>query len=180
MFKVENRVVKPEPDVLLIPVFKKIWERDKSTKKERAMKELAYIEFCISPRPTNPYAEYPEETKEEKVATDLFGKKWEPDKAVKEAMSWYESWIDESSIGLRMYKANIKTINKLIRFLEGLNLNERTKAGNMIHEPKKVMGYTEESQKVLKGLKDLKEQIIAEDYSTTRFKGGNQISEFEK
>lgn len=180
MFKVENRVVKPEPDVLLIPVFKKIWDRDKSTKKERAMKELAYIEFCVSPRPTNPYAEYPEETKEEKVAGDLFGKKWKPDKAVNDAMAWYEDWIDKSSIGLRLYRANLKTINKLIVFLESLELSERTKAGNMLHDPKKVMGYTEESQQVLKGLKTLKEQIISEDYSTSRFKGGNQISEFEK
>jgi len=39
IFQIENNIVVPTPQALLIKDFKTIWDRDKSKKKEQAIKE---------------------------------------------------------------------------------------------------------------------------------------------
>ena len=47
LFVIEHNVVRPTAQVLLIHPFDKIWKRDKTEKKTRAMGEFAYIEFMV-------------------------------------------------------------------------------------------------------------------------------------
>ena len=71
MFKIDtlNHIIL-DPELLLIPEFKIIWERDSSTEKLEAYKFLKYIFFmCDYKSPYNSYGE----DKEKVVIRDFFG-----------------------------------------------------------------------------------------------------------
>ena len=180
MFTVENRVVKPNTETLLIPVFREVWERDGSDRKETAMKELAYIEFMVSPRPSNPYLEYGKDTKEKKITADLFDKKWKPDDKVLAAIDWYEEWYATSSVAVRLYKASIQSVNSLIDYLEDVDFKELNNAQNLIHKPEKLPDIIEKAEKSLKALQSLKKRILEDDFDQDKLKGGKEVSDFEK
>ena len=50
LFKRDGYEIKVEPEALLLKPFKKIWSRDKSKDKNRAMQELGFIYFVCDPR----------------------------------------------------------------------------------------------------------------------------------
>jgi hypothetical protein len=50
LFKRDGYDVKVDPEALLLKPFKKIWDRDKSKDKNRAMQELGFIYFVCDPR----------------------------------------------------------------------------------------------------------------------------------
>ena len=45
LLDLKNSRVVISPEALLIPEFQKIWEKDKSKDKEKALKELSYVYF---------------------------------------------------------------------------------------------------------------------------------------
>lgn len=59
MFTVENNIVKPNTETLLVKEFLDIWEYDKSIKKEKALYNLAYVFFLVNPTKINPFYGYP-------------------------------------------------------------------------------------------------------------------------
>ena len=58
LFVVENKLVTPNTETLMVSPFKEIWERDNSDNKNLATKELTFVEFMSSKKKTNPYAGY--------------------------------------------------------------------------------------------------------------------------
>ena len=50
LFKRDGYEIKVEPEALLLKPFKKIWNRDRSKDKNRAMQELGFIYFVCDPR----------------------------------------------------------------------------------------------------------------------------------
>ena len=180
MFTIKNKQVTPEVDALLIPVFNKIWDRDKSERKEKAILELSYIEFMVNPRPNNPYVEYTDAERHDKLAKDLFGGKFKVDSDIAAAIDWYIEHLETSSIALRLYKANLNAVHSLIGYLEAINFEERTKGGVMVHKPERIPNLVDDAQKALKGLQELRKRIMDDDFVETKSKGGKKISEFEK
>ena len=69
VFTIENNVVKVNPEMLLIPEFKDIWDRDKSKDKGIAYKELAFVYFLADYKSV--YTAYSPEEREDKIKQDF-------------------------------------------------------------------------------------------------------------
>lgn len=50
LFKLEGYKLNISPEAFALLPFKKIWTRDKTSKKEKAIAELSYIYFMADPR----------------------------------------------------------------------------------------------------------------------------------
>lgn len=180
MFTLSGNVVTPNPAILLLDPFKKIWERDKSKDKGTAIKEFAYVFFMVSPLVDNPYSGYEEEVREQKIQDSLFDKKYRPDELVKAAMEEYEDYLSNGSVAIRLYKANIRHVESIIDYLNTVDYNERTKSEGLVHNIDRNKKIAEESSKLLEGLKKLEHQIYQEDYQDEKIKAGRRISQFER
>lgn len=181
LFYIRENQVYPTDECLRVSEFKILWDRDKSKYKDTAIKELSYIEFLHSYLDTNPYAEYEEGVKEAKIILDLFGDtKWKPDKVVLDAVNKYIEFRDNASVSLRFYKANINAIEKLRKFLETVDFNDRTKAGAAVYKPSDISKALKESNDVLASLQKLKERVQKENFESNKVRGNKDINYFEK
>lgn len=181
IFLLENNVVKPTPESLLIRPFKQIWDRDKTVKKERAMKEIAYIEFMKSFKRSNPFIGYEDFDRHRKVCQFVFDdNKYVPDEVVQQAMKVYDELQNEGSLSLRYYKSLVQGVDKLIKFVETVDLDERDLKGTAVWNPTHITNITKTAGDTLKQLNMMKEQVEQELYESSKTRGNREINIFEQ
>lgn len=182
IFHIEGSAVKPTEEILLISPFKEIWERDATNKKEMASRELAYIEFMVSPRKSNPFAGYPDSEKSDKIIEGLWKEeKWSPDDLVKDAIDIYFKWTEEASPSWRYYLAVRKSVENTRKFLETVDLQERNEKGMPVYKPSDVINTLTKANEILKNLQQLEERVEQELFESSKTMSGKEINDhFER
>lgn len=89
LFKYESYEVRVAPEALLLKPFKKLWDRDKSKSKDKAVQELSFLYFYCDPRSDYQYL-IDDEDRLEAVKEGIgFDKDWKPDVLLKAAIAFY-------------------------------------------------------------------------------------------
>ena len=180
IFTIENRVVKPQLETLLIEPFKEIWHRDLGEGKPKAMKEFAYIEFMVSVKQSNPYAGYPVAERAVRICKDVMeDENYIPDNIVKQAIDWLENHQKESSPTLTYYLSALKAANKIKDFFDTFDMNEKnTKSGALIYTPKMITSAIIDTETALQKIVAIREKVYNEVFETIKTKGQKKISLF--
>lgn len=180
IFIVEGNIVKPTIEILLIPVFKEIWDRDTSNTKEYAMKEFAYIYFITTPKKTNPFYGYAEHDRHPEVVKYLFANYYSPDSTVQQAMNIRKEFYYKASANLTLLEGAKEAVDKLNKFLTDFDLNERNDKGVPIYKPKDITSALADTFNVMKTLNSLEEKVNEEIYESAKSKGNRDINPFER
>lgn len=180
LFEVNEKVVFPNSETLLVSPFKEIWNRDKSKAKHTALEEFAYIEFITSMKKSNPYRQYPEDKKEGVVREAVItNEDWQPDELVKEAVKKIIEFQEESSTTYRYYMSAKRAIETMIEFFNNVDLSERNfKTGNPIYKPSDITRAFNDLEKNMANLKALEKKVEEELFEETKNRSDKQISPF--
>jgi hypothetical protein len=180
VFHIEQGIVKPTPEILMISPFKEIWARDKTVKKEKALKEFAYIEFFVSYKKSNPFCGFPPQDRHRKICeTVLHNISYIPDELVKQGMDVYKDWQENASPSLRFYKSVVKANEKLVTFAETIDLNERDVKGSAVYKPNDITSITSKAYENLKTLTLMKEKVEQELFEASKTRSNRTINVFE-
>lgn len=177
MFDIVDGKVVMNPEDLAIPVFKKIYDSDKSKEKETAFKKISYIIFTY--KWNSPYAAYIDfDTREKMVKKDIFDEEdWEPDNLTKEAIERYKDFLNTFS--LQFLDDNMLGAKKLMEFYKLVNWDEIDKTGKLKYSSRDLASNLKEAGNILKSLESLKLQVKKEELEINRVKGGNEINSYE-
>ena len=180
LFRVEDRVVKPNDEVLQVPPFNEIWERDKSPNKEVALQEFTYIEFMTSALKTNPYRGYSEDRKAEVVKRDVVHiENWQPDLLVLKGMDKVREFQREGSESYSLYLSAVVAKNKLQDFFNTFNMNKvNMKTGAPIYKPKDITAALQDLDKTIISLQSLERKVEEDLFETAKIKGQKEVSIF--
>jgi len=172
LIEIKNNVLQPAPEILLVEDFHKIWKRDKSKVKERALKELAYVYHTTDYQSV--YRNYHPDIQEGKIKLDLFGdKEWKPDEYVRLAQSKYQELQTTLSMELlRDVELGLTKLRDYFRNAEFDEDEDGRNARNFIANVK-AMGD------VVKGIKSLKEEVEKELTDKMQLRGGSTIGRRE-
>jgi hypothetical protein len=149
LFKYEGYEVKVAPEALTLKPFKKLWTRDKSKDKERAIMEFGFLYFYCDPRSDYQYIIDEEDRLAAVKEGQGFPEDWKPDATLKSAMEFYSTFDTSSAMLLR---AAMKAVKKVQDTLDELNpddtksLKEYLTALKMIPE---VASMIQEAEKAL-------------------------------
>lgn len=180
LFIIENNIVKPNPETLLISPFKDLWDRDRTKDKQKAIKEFTFIEFMVSRKKSNPYAGYSEDVRFDKVKQDVFSTSWQPDILIEEAMSKLNEFQKNASPTYSYYIDSLETAENTRTFLKTVDLRQKNdKTGNPLYKPKDVTSALIDTEKVILTLATLKDKVEQELFDTTKTRGMRQINYFE-
>lgn len=180
LFTIENKIVKPNVETLLIHPFNEIWERDESPTKVEAIEDFTYIEFVTSARKTNPYAGYADDIKREKVKADIITREdWVEDDLILKAIRKIEEFQVEASVTYNYYMAAKKAAEKMQDFFLNFDMNKvNIKTGMPIFKPKDITSSLMDTSKVLENLNTLKEKVEQELFEQVKNRGQKVISRF--
>lgn len=181
LFTVTEKTVYPNTETLLVSPFKDIWERDKSKQKYHALEEFAYIEFMSSMKKSNPYRQYPENQKEEKVVKDVITDRenWEPDELIKQAIHKLLKFQSEASTTYNYYMAAKRAAEKMQEFFNEVDITAvNPKTFNPVYKPRDITSALNDTEKVLGNLKTLEKKVEEELYEETKNRSNKEISFF--
>jgi hypothetical protein len=178
IFTVKDNKLIINPEVLSVPQFREIWDRDKSSNKELAEKELSYIYHICAYKSV--YRNYSEEIQEQKIIEDYFKDiKWKKDEVVERGVEKFKELSDTHS--MRFLNGAITACNKLIDYYHCIDFAERDGRGNAVYKINEVTAALEKSGKIVQSLETLKEKVEKEmAINSTKVRGGGIVNKREE
>ena len=179
LFKIEGKLVSPNPETLLVEPFKQIWEDDKSKDKEVALKNFAYIEFMSSQLKSNPYKGYSSLVRSTKIIEDILG----GDKKilstfVDKGISYIDKIQKDGSESYTLLMSALKAKEKLEIFLNDFDLTERTEKGMPVMKPKDVTSALLDLDKIVVSINTLKKKVEEDLFEEVKTRANKIISPF--
>jgi len=165
-------MVEPSPEALMLRPFKKLWDRDKSVNKDKALSEFAYIYFMEDPRSDYQYITDRNDRAEE-VTGSLGLRDWHEDAPVKEACELYRSFKPVSAGLLEDTRYFVNAFRKELR--------ERSDSlsGLEIKELKEAMALAKQIPGLTKDLDDAEKTLNKDIMSELKARGSQTKSIFE-
>lgn len=168
LFKYEGYKITIEPEALLLKPFKKIWQRDRSQSKEKAMMELGFIYFYCDPRSDYQYLTDEKERLQAIKEGEGFSSNWKPDKDIMNAMEFYNSFKPTSSLLLEDTRY---AVDKLRRLLRDIDLSQTDDKGKPIYTLNTITATIKQVPSLVKDLDDAEKAIAKESVSTSKMRG---------
>lgn len=180
LFTVSEKTVFPNTETLLISPFKEIWDRDKTKEKYSAIEDFTYIEFMSSMKKSNPYRQYSEDMKHEKVVKDVITREgWEPDELIMQAIHKVHHFQKEASTTYNYYMAAKRAAEKMQEFFNEVDITAvNPKTFNPVYKPRDITSALNDTEKVLGNLKSLEKKVEEELYEETKNRSNKEISFF--
>ena len=167
LFEVQDGKVKVLDETLLIPEFNSIYTK---FGKDKAGKYFSFIYFLCDFK--SPYSTYDNEIIEEKVKND-FIPDMEVTEQIKLAIWKYKEFQDTPS--MRLLTASKRACEEMRKFLETINLNERTKAGTPVYKPADISKALVDVPKIQQSL-DMLEESVMREHMLGKTRAGKYIS----
>lgn len=151
LFKYEGYKVVISEEAFALKPFRQIWMRDRSINKDKATMELGFIYFFCDPRSDYQYLTDEDERKEAIKEGEGLPPKWEPDKIVQEAMTFYNSFKPTSALLLDDTRLMVDKYRKRLREQEfdGLEVKELKELGALIKQIPSLVKDLDEAEKAL-------------------------------
>ena len=127
---------------LSIPIFRRIYERDKSKEKDRAYNEISYIYHLVDIM--SPYFNYDELEREGRLRDDYkkYGIEIDyEDDLLKEGIKEYRELSDGSD--MKLLRSVKGVLEQLSKYFDGIDFSKVNKEGKMLYDPKDVLGVIE-------------------------------------
>ena len=174
LFKYEGYRVIIDEEAYALQPFRKIWDRDKSEDKLKTKHKRRIIFYC-DPRSDYMFIADDTERAERIIADEGMGK-WLPDKVVKEAVEFYNSFKTTTSL---LIESSRKSAAKLRHFLETIDFTEEDKSGRLKYNPAQIVSTMKEVIKLIEVFDKAEKLAIQEQVETSKMRGGGEKTVFE-
>lgn len=169
LFDIIGSTITLKPESLVVPEFKKIWDRDKSKDKKRAIDEISYIVFLCDKSDRNPYKNYSEVDRMSMLQKDF---NVDPDVLIQEAIDKFK--ILNTTRYERVVHAALDSLEDIEDYYVGIK--EKDKKEFDITE---YLGSMEKLGKAIKSLRELEKQLEADRAEGNKVRGSNEIGLYE-
>jgi hypothetical protein len=151
LFKYEGYEVRVAPEALTLKPFKKIWERDKSKAKDRAIQELSFVYFYCDPRSDYQYIIDDDDRLEAVKEGEGLPKNWKPDDDLNKAIDFYKSFDSAHAILLKAAFIGVDKIQKSLREtdLDGMEMKEIKDYMSILKMVPEVASQLKDAEKAL-------------------------------
>lgn len=158
-----------EPELLLIREFKALLDRDQTTHKDKATRELTYIYLAIDWK--SPYSQFSELERHQEALSDAgITEKEFNDPIFREACRKYRN-LQDSNKSIKLLEAARNAADQFVDYFETIvDLNERDQNGKPVFQAEKVMKEMAQLNKVHEQLAELEKMVKREltEQSTIR------------
>jgi len=182
-FEVKDFIVWPSKEILLIPEYAEIWNRDESPKKELALKEFAFVYFRVSMRMNNPFRAYNEKLKPRKIAERIFrdNPEWRPDDKVKQLVEIYREDMRNSSLTYSYLISAKIAAEQLKEFFseEGTLKLRNSRTGAPLYKPRELTSALADTNAIISNLESIQKKIEQEELVDSKAKNTREVNFFE-
>lgn len=165
-----------DPIAYTLEPLKKLWDRDKTKTKQKAIADIAFIYYTTDYRST--FFNTPEKERETEVMKHLnIPRNWNPDDQVRDAQVFYREM--QKTPALTLLEDAIAGISKLSTYLRDINfdeteVNERTGEVKPKHDIKKYADTIKQIPSIVNALNELKTAVRKEQEAEKGLRGNRK------
>lgn len=176
LFKYEGYKITISEEAFALKPFRKIWNRDRSQSKEKAMLELGFVYFFADPR--SDYQFMTDEDERMKAIKEGEGlpKEWKPDTAVLDAIEFYKTFKPMSALLLEDTRHAIDKLRTLLREIDLGKLDEK---GKPIYTLNTITSTIKQIPSLVKDLDEAERAIAKEILQNNKVRGTQEKSMYE-
>lgn len=163
LLKYEGFKVTIAPEALALAPFKKLWNRDRSVNKDRAISEISYVYFMVDPRSDYQYLVDEDERSKAIIEGEGLPNGWKPDKLVIEAITFYKSLRSTSALLLEDTRAVIDNVRKTLREFSFDDMEDKDR----VNAIKSVASTIATIPKLIKDLDEAERAVTSEMQNTS-------------
>lgn len=176
LFRYEGYKITISEEALLLTPFKKLWSRDKSAGKNRALTELGFIYFMADPRSDYQYIIDEESRKEAIREGEGLPKDWSPDKMVLEALAFYKTFKPASALLLEDTRVAVDKLRNLLREIDLSALDDK---GRPIYTLNTITATIKQIPTLVKDLNEAETAIAKEIAQSNKVRGSQEKAMYE-
>ena len=177
LFDYKEYKVVIHPDAVVIPAFKKIWDRDKTKHKHKATQELSYIYFVNDFK--SPYSIYPEADRRAKVMGDFIkDPDWKMDPALKLAEKEYNEF--QATYSMRFLESARGLADKLSTYFDEVDFNAVDDSGKPLYSAKDAVSNLKQVGDVIESLDKVEQKVKKEVDNKAKIRGKKTIRDRER
>lgn len=176
LLKYEGFKVTIAPEALALAPFKKLWNRDRSVSKDRAISEISYIYFMIDPRSDYQYLVDEEERSKAIIEGEGLPNNWKPDKVVTEAMQFYSRFKPTAALLLEDTRVAVEKLRKLLR---DINLQDTDDKGRPLYTLNTITATIKQVPSLAKDLDEAERALSSEMRNEGKMRGQGEKTIFE-
>lgn len=173
LFKYEGYHLTISEEALALKPFKKIWDRDKTSTKEKAIVELAYCYFMEDPRSDYQYIIDRDDRSDAIKEGEGLKKDWKPDKDIIAAMELYASFKSTAALLLD----DIRTL------VDGYRSKLKDMTSDMstltVKDVKDIGAIIKQIPSIVKDLDEAEKAIAKEITQNDKVRGAQEKSIYE-
>lgn len=176
LFKYEGYKITIAEEALVLKPFKKVWDRDKTKNKEKAIMELGFIYFFCDPRSDYQYLVDETERLEAIRESEGLPTDWKPDKVIEEAMKFYNSFKPTSALLLEDTRV---AVNKLRQLLRDIDLTQLDDKGKPVYTLNTITATIKQIPALVKDLDEAEKTLNSEMKNSGKMRGSGEKTIFE-
>ena len=177
MFEYNNGEVEFDPILLTIPVFKKIFKRDRSYKKEQSKKEIALVYFLCDFKSDFYNIINEEERLKEIIKVLELPDDFKIDPDLQKCIDFYKK--RQETVSMKLLEGAMIAVDKIDKFFRNLDLNEKDENNKPVHNIAQISNTLNKLSDTVKTIKELQDIVKKELIEKTRARGGGEIGYFE-
>jgi hypothetical protein len=164
-----------EPEALTLVPFKKIWNRDRTINKDRAISELGYVYFMCDPRSDYQYL-VDEEERSKAIMEGEGLTNWKPDKLITEAMEFYSKFKPTAALLLEDTRHAVDKLRKLLR---DIDLDEKDDKGKPVYTLNTITATIKQVPGLAKDLDEAEKALASEMRNQGKMRGQGEKTIYE-
>jgi hypothetical protein len=183
LFTLENHQVQISPELRNLEFIKKLIKRDKDREKRNALAQLSYVYFMYDYK--SPYSAIPRDEKEEKIKRHLnLTDDFKVDAILQEVIDFYTQHRDSESVkALKSTREALLSSSRLIDKINELVTESLLEDDPDLEEIEKrveaLLKLAAAIPKTVAVIKTLEEEVIKEQTSGLKIRGGGKAGEYE-
>lgn len=176
LFKYEGYKIVISEEAFALKPFRQIWMRDRSINKDKATMELGFIYFFCDPRSDYQYLTDEDDRKEAIKEGEGLPPKWEPDKIVQEAMTFYNNFKPTSALLLEDTRYAVDKLRKLLRDIDLTQVDDK---GKPVYTLNTITATIKQIPSLVKDLDEAEKALASEMRNTGKMRGQGEKTIFE-
>lgn len=168
LLKYEGYKITIAPEALALVPFKKIWNRDRTINKDKAISEISYIYFMVDPRSDYQYLVDAEERSKAIIEDTGMPSNWKPDKLINEAMEFYGKFKPTAALLLEDTRYAVEKLRKLLR---DIDLEEKDDKGKPVYTLNTITATIKQVPSLAKDLDEAEKALANEMRNSGRMRG---------
>lgn len=166
--------IKLADEAFLIKPIRKLFNQDRSEKKERFFQQISYLYFMVDPRSTYSYLLDEDERRQAIIEQEGLDPNFQPSPLLKEAMDVYKKHTITAS--QKLLESALISAEKVGKFLRDVDLEEEDDKGRPKYQVSQITTALKNVEGIVTSLQNLQKKVDQEVNDQGKARGSQELT----